>query len=279
MNNMKKIIKLSLLVLLVSNVNATMMPKGNSNVNQGCDLSIGKVMEIHKHERKYSNEVRNQIEEIAVKEVNVGVNQNTIKKGLNKNNKKSLMRFKERKNELDTYSTEIDLKRIREASQRRQKEDKTGLLFWKNIRAKRLAREPKHTSLLEKTIKIHKHEREFSNEVKSKIEDIVKLELDAGLKQEAVRRIFGNINKRRVTRIRKRNWEMATCSTEADLERIQQASKERQVNRERKLEFWQGVRDKEVTKKLKKKNSSSHIKQQGWDDWVWDYMFGDKKEL
>ncbi len=52
---------------------------------------------------------------------------------MNEQLKNSLARFNERKKEMANYSTEADLKKMREASKPRQKESEAELILWQNI--------------------------------------------------------------------------------------------------------------------------------------------------
>ncbi len=134
---MQKIIKFSLLVLLVSNVNATMMPNKIAEESENSfenTLTIDVLLKIHEYEREVSKEIGREIENIVKKEVNVD------NKVWNEQQERFLAQSDERMKEVDNCLPRTDLKKMLEASKRRQKERKGELLYWKDIRAKRLAR-------------------------------------------------------------------------------------------------------------------------------------------
>ncbi len=130
---MQKIIKLGVLLLMMSKVNATMMPEKYKNKD--------KVLKIHGYEREVSKEISREITDIVKEEVGAG--NCVIDKVWNKQQERFFARSNERYKEMDNCLLGIGFKKVLEASKRRQKECEVELLYWKDIRAKRLAREIK----------------------------------------------------------------------------------------------------------------------------------------
>ncbi len=129
---MQKLIKLSLLVLLVSNVNATMMPKNKIK---------DKVLKIHEYEIEVSKDIGREIADIVREELVEG--DYIIGKVWNEQQERFLAQSDERIKEVGNCLSKAGLKKVRKASQQRQKDREGELLYWKDIRAKRLAKEVK----------------------------------------------------------------------------------------------------------------------------------------
>ncbi len=131
--NMQKIIKLGMLLLVMSNVRATMMP-------ERCEDKIrDKVVRLHKCEIAFSEKIGKEIADIVREELVEG--DYVIGKVWNEQQERFLARSDERIEEVSSCLSEVSLKKVWRANRQRRKERKGELLYWQDVRAERLVKE------------------------------------------------------------------------------------------------------------------------------------------
>ncbi len=251
-------------MLLISNASATTMPnkerqlaKRRENSNKAPKTPSQIAREEIAEEQYLSDTIDKEIEDIASEEIAAGGNKKIIREILDGEFKRRIARFHERKNEILTYSTKADLKKMRKARKRRQAKRQVYLLFWRSRRDERLAKKrgnsntnsnkaPKTPSQIAR--EEIAEEQYLSDTIDKEIEDIASEEIAAGGNKKIIREILDGEFKRRIARFHERKNEVLTYSTKADLEKMRKARKRRQAKRQVYLLFWRSRRDERLAK-------------------------------